>query len=96
MQCNFVIKGLVSLFVVLFGSLVGTVDWIDNILVEKIKILISVAQLTVLLCGSDTEPKPANSLSRRTQIKKLEPHADSMPVVYHITIHLFKILATKL
>ena len=50
MQCNFVIKGLVSLFVVLFGSLVGTVDWIDNILVEKIKILISVAQLTVLSC----------------------------------------------
>ena len=96
MQCNFVIKGLVSLFVVLFGSLVGTVDWIDNILVEKIKILISVAQLTVLSRGSDTEPKPANSLSRRTQIKKLEPHADSMPEVYHITIHLLKILALKL
>ena len=70
MQCNFVIKGLVSLFVVLFGSLVGTVDWIDNILVEKIKILISVAQLTVLSCGSDTEPKPANSSPRRTQIEK--------------------------
>ena len=81
MQCNFVIKGLVSLFVVLFGSLVGTVDWIDNILVEKIKILISVAQLTVLSCGSDP---------------KLEPHADSMPEVYHITIHLLKILALKL
>ena len=85
MQCNFVIKGLVALFVVLFGSLVGTVDWIDNILVEKIKILISVAQLTVVSCGSDREPKPANS----SQIEKIEPRVDSMPVVYRITIYLF-------
>ena len=67
MQCNFVIKGLVSLFVVLFGSLVGTVDWINNILVEKIwhvtffrKYVIlehewwNTSQLTAKIAESDT------------------------------------------